>query len=44
MPLVHYGWSDSRTIRDGRWKYILAPVPALYDLDADPGADQPDRP
>ena len=35
-PLVHYGWSDLRALRDGRWKYILAPRPELYDLDADP--------
>jgi tetratricopeptide (TPR) repeat protein len=24
-------------VRDGRWKYILAPRPELYDLDRDPG-------
>jgi len=24
-------------VRDGRWKYILAPKPELYDLDRDPG-------
>jgi arylsulfatase A-like enzyme/Flp pilus assembly protein TadD len=36
-PLIHYGWSDLRTLRDGRWKYILAPRPELYDLDRDPG-------
>ena len=32
VPLIHYGWSDLRTVRDGRWKYILAPRPELYDL------------
>ena len=37
VPLLHYGWSDLRAVRDGRWKYILAPRPELYDLDADPG-------
>ena len=37
VPLVHYGWSDLRALRDGRWKYILAPRPELYDLDTDPG-------
>ena len=36
-PLIHYGWSDLRAVRDGRWKYILAPRPELYDLDQDPG-------
>ena len=35
-PLLHYGWSDLRSIRDGRWKYILAPRPELYDLQSDP--------
>jgi choline-sulfatase len=35
-PLVHYGWSDLRSVRDGRWKYILAPRPELYDLTRDP--------
>ncbi len=37
VPLIHYGWSDLRTVRDGRWKYILAPRPELYDLSRDPG-------
>ena len=37
LPLLHYGWSDLRALRDGRWKYIQAPRPELYDLDADPG-------
>ena len=37
VPLLHYGWSDLRAVRDGRWKYILAPRPELYDLDRDPG-------
>jgi len=37
VPLVHFGWSDLRAVRDGRWKYILAPRPELYDLDRDPG-------
>jgi arylsulfatase A-like enzyme len=36
-PLLHYGWSDLRTLRDGRYKYILAPRPELYDLQEDPG-------
>src|SRR5262249_9960496 len=36
-PRIHYGWSDLEAIRDGRWKYILAPRPELYDLAADPG-------
>jgi choline-sulfatase len=36
LPLVHFGWSDLRTVRDARWKFILAPRPELYDLDRDP--------
>jgi arylsulfatase A-like enzyme/Flp pilus assembly protein TadD len=37
LPLLHYGWSDLRAVRDGRWKYIQAPRPELYDLQSDPG-------
>ena len=40
VPLVHFGWSDLRAVRDGRWKYILAPRPELYDLEQDPGERQ----
>jgi len=36
-PLVHYQWSDLRVLREGTWKYILAPRPELYDLATDPG-------
>ena len=36
-PRIHYGWSDLRSIRDRRWKFILAPKPELYDLARDPG-------
>jgi arylsulfatase A-like enzyme/Flp pilus assembly protein TadD len=37
LPLLHYGWSGLRTLREGRWKYIHAPRPELYDLQGDPG-------
>ena len=37
LPLLHYGWSDLRSLREGRWKYIEAPRPELYDLEQDPG-------
>ncbi|MCA1563756.1 MAG: sulfatase-like hydrolase/transferase, partial [Acidobacteria bacterium] len=37
VPLLHFGWSDLRVIREGRWKYIQAPRPELYDLATDPG-------
>lgn len=36
VPLLHFGWSDLRVVRDGKWKYIQAPRPELYDLAADP--------
>ena len=36
VPLLHFGWSDLRVLRDGRWKYVLAPRPELYDLATDP--------
>jgi len=35
-PRLHYGWSDLRSLREGRWKYIQAPRPELYDLEDDP--------
>jgi len=35
-PRFHFGWSDLRTLRSGRYKYIEAPRPELYDLDKDP--------
>ncbi|MCX6544349.1 MAG: sulfatase-like hydrolase/transferase [Acidobacteria bacterium] len=36
-PLHHYGWSDLRALRAGRYKVIDAPRPELYDVDQDPG-------
>lgn len=36
-PRIHYGWSELRSIGDGRYKYIAAPRPELYDLMRDPG-------
>jgi arylsulfatase A-like enzyme/Tfp pilus assembly protein PilF len=33
----HYGWSELRAIRAGRYKLIAAPRPELYDLEQDPG-------
>jgi arylsulfatase A-like enzyme/tetratricopeptide (TPR) repeat protein len=37
VPLLHFGWSDLRVVREGRWKYIQAPRPELFDLASDPG-------
>jgi arylsulfatase A-like enzyme/tetratricopeptide (TPR) repeat protein len=36
-PRYHYGWSELRAARDGRYKFILAPRRELYDVRADPG-------
>ena len=36
-PRLDFGWSELRAWRDGRYKYIRAPRPELYDLEADPG-------
>jgi arylsulfatase A-like enzyme/Tfp pilus assembly protein PilF len=35
-PLHHFGWSDLRALRQGRFKLIAAPRPELYDLQDDP--------
>jgi tetratricopeptide (TPR) repeat protein len=37
FPRYHFGWQHLRAARDGRYKYIDAPEPELYDLQADPG-------
>jgi choline-sulfatase len=34
---VLLGWSPLRAARTGRWKFIEAPRPELYDLESDPG-------
>ena len=31
-----FGWSELHSLRAGRFKFIAAPHPELYDLDADP--------
>jgi len=36
-PRLDFGWSDLRAWRDGRYKYVRAPRPELYDLEADAG-------
>jgi choline-sulfatase len=35
-PRYHYGWSDLRSVTSGRFKYIEAPRPELYDVVDDP--------
>jgi arylsulfatase A-like enzyme/Tfp pilus assembly protein PilF len=32
----HFGWSELRALRSGRFKFIAATRPELYDLDRDP--------
>jgi arylsulfatase A-like enzyme/Tfp pilus assembly protein PilF len=36
-PRYHFGWSDLRALTSGRYKYVAAPRPELYDLEQDPG-------
>lgn len=36
-PRYHYGWSELRFARNGRYKFIDAPKPELYDTVEDPG-------
>jgi len=36
FPRYHYGWSELMAVRDGRYKFILAPRRELYDLQTDP--------
>ncbi len=40
-PRYHYGWSELQSVQDGRFKYIRAPRPELYDLGED-GREQRD--
>jgi arylsulfatase A-like enzyme/Flp pilus assembly protein TadD len=35
-PRYHYGWGELRSVQDGRFKFIKAPRPELYDLTDDP--------
>lgn len=36
IPLVEFGWSELRSLRQGGYKYISAPRPELYELGTDP--------
>jgi arylsulfatase A-like enzyme len=38
-PRYHFGWSELRAVRAGRFKLIAAPRPELYDIDRDPGEE-----
>src|SRR6185436_3049857 len=36
-PRIQLGWSELRSLIDGRYHYIEGPRPELYDLERDPG-------
>jgi arylsulfatase A-like enzyme/predicted Zn-dependent protease len=36
FPRTHFGWNELRSLVDGRWHYVEAPRPELFDLAADP--------
>ncbi len=36
FPRFHFGWQEIHALRADGYKYILAPRPELFDLDADP--------
>jgi len=35
-PLVEFGWAPLSSVRRGKWKFVAAPRPELFDVDADP--------
>jgi arylsulfatase A-like enzyme/Tfp pilus assembly protein PilF len=37
LPLLHFHWSQLRSLQSRGWKFIEAPKPELYELRADPG-------
>jgi len=37
LPADEFGWSMLAGVRSGRWAWVRAPRPELYDLDEDPG-------
>jgi len=39
-PRLHFGWSDLASAVDGRYHYIHAPRPELFDVAADPAERQ----
>jgi arylsulfatase A-like enzyme/Flp pilus assembly protein TadD len=40
FPKLNMGWSELRSVRVDKWKYIRAPKPELYDVVADPAETQ----
>ena len=39
-PLLDFGWSPLRAVREEGWKYIDAPRPELFRVDRDPGENE----
>ncbi len=39
LPSTAYGWSPMLAITEGRWRYVEAPQPELFDFVADPGEE-----
>jgi arylsulfatase A-like enzyme/Flp pilus assembly protein TadD len=35
-PLASFGWSPLRSVQTAHYQYVEAPIPELYDLEADP--------
>ncbi|RPJ64399.1 MAG: hypothetical protein EHM24_23005, partial [Acidobacteria bacterium] len=35
-PRYQFGWSELYALTDGRYRYVEAPAPELYDLESDP--------
>ncbi len=48
FPRIHFGWSELASLLEGRWHYIEAPKPEIYDIETDPAeknnriAEKPD--
>jgi arylsulfatase A-like enzyme/Flp pilus assembly protein TadD len=40
FPRIHFGWSELSSLIEGRWHYIEAPRPEIYDLQTDPSEKQ----
>jgi choline-sulfatase len=34
-PLVEFGWAPLRSVRSGKWKFVAAPRPELFDIESD---------
>ncbi len=39
-PRYHFGWSELQAVTEGRFRFVRAPRPELYDLTRDPGEKQ----